>query len=114
MNNMYSKILLCLIITSLLFTSCQKDTSPIGTEPQPHRPTTGDAILTGHMYYSYPDPAINSKIFVFFYNDYTDTLAIANIDQAGNYYIENLPEDTVDIIVAQPFFGSILTFDKNM
>ena len=111
---MYSKILFCQIILSLLFTSCQKDTSPIGTEPQPDRPTTGDAILTGHMYYDYLEnrPAINSKVIVFFYNDYSDTLAVAEIDQEGKYYIDNLPEDTVDLIISQPFYDPILISHK--
>ena len=103
-----------MIILSQLFTSCKKDTSPIGPEPPPHRPATGDAVLTGHLYYDFLNnrPAINSKVIVFFYNDYTDKLAITEVDSTGKYYIENLPEDTVDIIVAQPFYGPILISKK--
>jgi len=114
MNYLFIKPLFTLIIISLIFTSCQKDTSPILTEHPSNRPTTGDAILTGHMYYgsSENQPATNSTIIVFFYNDYTDTLAIAEIDSAGKYYIDNLPEDVIDMIVVQPFYDHVLIATK--
>jgi hypothetical protein len=114
MNNLFVKPLFWLIISSLIIISCRKDTSPINVEKPPDRPTTGDAILTGHMYYGSSEnrPANHSKIIIYFFNDYSDTLAIAEIDSAGKYYIDSLPEDTVDLIVTQPFYDNVLISSK--
>jgi len=101
------KYKILLISFLVIFISCKKDTSPIDDNK---RPTTGDAILTGHLYYDHSenDPAVNSTVYIYFFDDYRQILATAEIDSSGKYYIENLPEDTVDLVVAQPFYNHIV------
>jgi len=115
MNKYNIKILVLIFLTTVFYFSCQKDETPTSSnDDKPPRPTTGEAILTGQLYYDYyeQEPAKYSEVFVFFYNDYTDTLARVNVDSSGKYYIENLPEDTVDVLVAQHYFADIFIASK--
>ena len=92
-----------------LISGCRKDTSPIGNDDRPERPTTGDAILTGRITGG-TEPV---DMYVFFYDDYRDTLAHIVIDTVTHeYYIENLPEDTVDLVFTQSFLDRDMIADK--